>query len=229
MTACGRVEAGINNKFIDSVRDKITPGTSALFLLTSDAVTDRVTEEMKQHDFELLATNLSAEDEAKLRGLRARGGLTSPTERQKNRPKTHGWWSINCIAYPAQRPATLIREFTYSVFCFGHRSCKSRSASNRRATSPSPLFVGETGIFSGVGRGREPGRRGLPGRVHSGSSWWRRIARLATDPASGASGNGRVSGGTHQAPRRTGGQETRPHRCPAGLRQVRAARGVGRR
>lgn len=61
------VDAGIDNDFIDSVRDKITPGTSALFLLTSDAVQDRVAEEMKQYDFELLATNLSAEDEAKLR------------------------------------------------------------------------------------------------------------------------------------------------------------------
>ena len=59
---------------------------------------------MKQHDFELLATNLSAEDEAKLReAFEHRGGLTSPTERQKIRPKTHGWWSINCIAYAAPK------------------------------------------------------------------------------------------------------------------------------
>ena len=61
------VDAGIDDDFIKSVRSKVTPGSSALFLLTSDAVQDRVVDEMKQHDFELLSTNLSAEDEAKLR------------------------------------------------------------------------------------------------------------------------------------------------------------------
>jgi uncharacterized membrane protein len=60
-------DVGINDAFIDSVREKVTPGTSALFLMTSGAVQDRVIEEMKHLDFELLATNLSKEDEAKLR------------------------------------------------------------------------------------------------------------------------------------------------------------------
>jgi uncharacterized membrane protein len=61
------VDAGIDDRFIDSVRSKVTRGSSALFLLTSDAVQDKVVEAMKQHDFELLTTNLSSEDEAKLR------------------------------------------------------------------------------------------------------------------------------------------------------------------
>lgn len=63
----GLADVGIDDSFIDSVRSKITPGTSALFLMTSGAVEDRVVEEMKHLDFELLATNLSKDDEAKLR------------------------------------------------------------------------------------------------------------------------------------------------------------------
>ncbi|MDY7102499.1 MAG: DUF1269 domain-containing protein [Actinomycetota bacterium] len=60
-------DVGISNEFIAKVREKVTPGTSALFLLTSDAVTDRVLEAMSKHEFELVATNLSGEQEAQLR------------------------------------------------------------------------------------------------------------------------------------------------------------------
>jgi len=60
-------DVGISDKFIRSVRDKVTPGTSALFLLSSDAVFDRVKDEFKDTDAELISTNLSAEQEAKLR------------------------------------------------------------------------------------------------------------------------------------------------------------------
>jgi len=45
----------------------VTEGTSALFLMTSDAVEDRVVEAMKQSKFEIIATNLSKEEEEKLR------------------------------------------------------------------------------------------------------------------------------------------------------------------
>ena len=38
---------GIDDDFINSVRSKITPGTSALFLLTSGAVLDKVAEAVK--------------------------------------------------------------------------------------------------------------------------------------------------------------------------------------
>ena len=58
---------GINEDFIKSVRSKVTEGTSALFLMTSDAVEDRVVEAMKQSKFEIIATNLSKEEEGKLR------------------------------------------------------------------------------------------------------------------------------------------------------------------
>jgi uncharacterized membrane protein len=49
------------------VREKVTPGTSALFALTSGATEDRVIEELKQFDFEIISTNLPAEQEQKLR------------------------------------------------------------------------------------------------------------------------------------------------------------------
>jgi uncharacterized membrane protein len=61
------VKVGIDNDFINSVRSKVTEGTSALFLLTSDAVVDRVVDATKQFDFEIIATNLSKEEEMKLR------------------------------------------------------------------------------------------------------------------------------------------------------------------
>jgi uncharacterized membrane protein len=60
---------GIDDDFIKRVRTSVTEGTSALFLMTSDAVIDRVAERMKSTKFEVIATNLSQEQEAKLREL----------------------------------------------------------------------------------------------------------------------------------------------------------------
>jgi uncharacterized membrane protein len=60
-------DVGISDAFINSVREKVTPGTSALFLLSSDAVIDRVRAEFQGTEAELISTNLSAEQEAKLR------------------------------------------------------------------------------------------------------------------------------------------------------------------
>jgi uncharacterized membrane protein len=60
-------DVGISDSFIKSVREKVTPGTSALFLLSSDAVVDRVRGEFHDTHAELISTNLSAEQEAKLR------------------------------------------------------------------------------------------------------------------------------------------------------------------
>jgi uncharacterized membrane protein len=58
---------GIDEDFINSVRSKITPGTSALFLLTSGAVVDRVAAAVKGQQFEIIQTNLSKEQEDQLR------------------------------------------------------------------------------------------------------------------------------------------------------------------
>jgi len=60
-------DVGISDAFIKSVREQVTPGTSALFLLSSDAVFDRVRSEFAGSDAELISTNLTAEQEAKLR------------------------------------------------------------------------------------------------------------------------------------------------------------------
>jgi uncharacterized membrane protein len=60
-------DIGIDDDFIKQVREKVTPGTSALFALTSGATEDRVIEELKQFDFEIISTNLPAEQEQKLR------------------------------------------------------------------------------------------------------------------------------------------------------------------
>lgn len=61
------VDIGIDDDFIKSVRDQVTPGTSALFLMTSGAVLDRVHEALSQYEFDLIATNLSSDEEQRLR------------------------------------------------------------------------------------------------------------------------------------------------------------------
>jgi uncharacterized membrane protein len=61
-------DVGIDDGFINKVRDQITPGTSALFLMTSDAVVDKLKDAFKQHEpSDLIFTNLSDEQETALR------------------------------------------------------------------------------------------------------------------------------------------------------------------
>jgi uncharacterized membrane protein len=60
-------DVGIDDDFIASLRDKITPGTSALFVMTSDAVPDKVHDAFKGEKMELLYTNLTKDQEEKLR------------------------------------------------------------------------------------------------------------------------------------------------------------------
>jgi uncharacterized membrane protein len=58
---------GIDDNFIKKVREEVTPGTSALFLMTTNAVVDRVVDAVKGMDFELISTNMSKEQEDQLR------------------------------------------------------------------------------------------------------------------------------------------------------------------
>ena len=61
-------DVGIDDSFINKVRDKVTPGTSALFLMSSDAVMDKVQDAFAANQpSELLFTNLSTEQENALR------------------------------------------------------------------------------------------------------------------------------------------------------------------
>jgi len=59
---------GIDDSFIKSVGEKVTEGTSALFLMTSGAVMDKVSDAVKEKGwkFEIISTNLSKEQEAQL-------------------------------------------------------------------------------------------------------------------------------------------------------------------
>jgi uncharacterized membrane protein len=46
----------------------VTPGTSALFAMTSGAtVPDKIVGELRQYDFEIISTNLPEEQERQLR------------------------------------------------------------------------------------------------------------------------------------------------------------------
>ncbi len=60
-------DVGIDDDFIKRVREQVTPGASALFLITSDAVMDRVSDEFVGHTGRLVETNLGKEQEAALR------------------------------------------------------------------------------------------------------------------------------------------------------------------
>jgi uncharacterized membrane protein len=63
-------DVGIDDDFINSARDKITPGTSALFLMSSDAVQEKVKGAFADRGQpELIQSNLSAEQEAELREM----------------------------------------------------------------------------------------------------------------------------------------------------------------
>jgi uncharacterized membrane protein len=61
-------DIGIDDAFINKVRDQITPGTSALFVLGSDQVIDTIEAAFAGHKpAELIFTNLSGEQEGALR------------------------------------------------------------------------------------------------------------------------------------------------------------------
>jgi uncharacterized membrane protein len=58
---------GIDEKFIDQVKGAVTEGTSALFLMSSSGVADRISQRFIGMNPELIATNLAPEQEARLR------------------------------------------------------------------------------------------------------------------------------------------------------------------
>jgi uncharacterized membrane protein len=60
-------ETGIDRDFIRSVQEKVTPGTSALFLLSDHAAMGRVRLEFVNMNPELISTDLSEEQEQRLR------------------------------------------------------------------------------------------------------------------------------------------------------------------
>jgi uncharacterized membrane protein len=62
-------DVGIDDKFIAEVRERVTPGTSALFLLSSEAVLDKVKDAFANDRPELVFANLDATQEQALRDV----------------------------------------------------------------------------------------------------------------------------------------------------------------
>jgi uncharacterized membrane protein len=63
---------GIDDAFLRRVRGAVTEGTSALFLMTSDALIDRVADSMKQADSEIITPTPSKDQERRSREAFAR-------------------------------------------------------------------------------------------------------------------------------------------------------------
>ncbi|HET6317311.1 MAG TPA: DUF1269 domain-containing protein [Chloroflexota bacterium] len=73
-------DVGIDDNMIKEMRTKITPGTSALFLMTQAAVLDKIRQETGgkyQGHAELIQSNLSSEQEAKLREVFGEEGVAT--------------------------------------------------------------------------------------------------------------------------------------------------------
>jgi uncharacterized membrane protein len=62
-------DVGIDDAFIRRMREEIQPGTSALFVLSSGAVVDKVKDAFEGQQMMLVETNLSHEQEDKLRAV----------------------------------------------------------------------------------------------------------------------------------------------------------------
>jgi uncharacterized membrane protein len=58
-------DIGIDDDFIKQVKEEVTKGDSAFFTLTSEAKLGKMVDELRQYDFEVISTNLSAEQEQK--------------------------------------------------------------------------------------------------------------------------------------------------------------------
>jgi uncharacterized membrane protein len=60
-------DVGIDDDFIEGVRSEVQPGTSALFVLSSHAVTEAVRDAFAEEKPHLIHSNLSQADEERLR------------------------------------------------------------------------------------------------------------------------------------------------------------------
>jgi uncharacterized membrane protein len=58
---------GVSDDFVKQVRDMVTPGTSALFVLSDGPARDTLVAELRGVPFELIRSQLSAEQERRLR------------------------------------------------------------------------------------------------------------------------------------------------------------------
>lgn len=91
-------DVGIDDNFIKEVGATIEPNNSALFLMVERMTEDKVLEALSQHKATLLRTNLSAEDEAKLREAFS-GHEETPVEAAAEAP------AAESVPVPAEAPA----------------------------------------------------------------------------------------------------------------------------
>jgi uncharacterized membrane protein len=66
-------EFSIGNEFIKQVHEKVTEGTSAFFLLTSNSLMEKVVQELQGLTFEIVFINLPKAQEDELRGIVGKG------------------------------------------------------------------------------------------------------------------------------------------------------------
>ena len=59
-------DVGINDNFMKQLAEKLTPGTSALFVLVDSTLTDKVLDELRGTGGTIMQSSLSHEDQAKL-------------------------------------------------------------------------------------------------------------------------------------------------------------------
>ena len=72
-------DVGIDDSFINRVRDRVTPGTSALFLMSSDAVVDKVKDAFAGANPASFSSPTSVRNR-RTRFARCSPGLTSPVQ-----------------------------------------------------------------------------------------------------------------------------------------------------
>lgn len=70
-------KSGVDKEFQDQVRDMLTPGTSALFLMVEKVTPDKAVEAMSKYGGKVLKTSLSKEGEAELQDALHGGGSAS--------------------------------------------------------------------------------------------------------------------------------------------------------
>ena len=71
-------DVGIDDDFMRKVRDEVTPGTSALFVMSANVVADRVLGEFRGSGAHLASSNLSTEQEATLQEVFAEDEAQTP-------------------------------------------------------------------------------------------------------------------------------------------------------
>jgi len=73
-------DVGIDDEMIKRMREQLTPGTSALFLMSANAVVDKVADAVKgtMGNADLIQSNLTEEQEAKLREVFSEESSATP-------------------------------------------------------------------------------------------------------------------------------------------------------